>query len=104
MSETENKCITTFDVEGLVSSSKEAITDEIIPLSTEEILEAELMLDPKSRGIASLRAMVARLHYEVEDHQNMSDFYWGEVKRVKELLTTERQKLSKSSRMIRFGE
>ncbi|ERN12800.1 hypothetical protein AMTR_s00043p00227520 [Amborella trichopoda] len=96
------KCIATFVVDGLVSSSEEAIAAEITSRTVEEVLEVGFMLDPKSLEITSLRQMVVRLRQEVEHHQKMSDFYRGEVKRVKELLTTMRQKLSKISTMIRF--
>ncbi|ERM95428.1 hypothetical protein AMTR_s00008p00246020 [Amborella trichopoda] len=85
------------------SSSEEATVDNISMLP-EEILEAGMMLDPKSREIASLREMVVRLRQEPDHHHNMADFYRGEVERVKDLLSSMRQKLARVSRMIRLGK
>ncbi|ERM97385.1 hypothetical protein AMTR_s00127p00050450 [Amborella trichopoda] len=73
-------------------------------MTVEELLEAGLMLDPKSMEITSLRKMVVRLRSEAEHHQNMSNFYRGEVKQVKEHLSSIRQKLARVSRMICFEE
>ncbi|ERN05167.1 hypothetical protein AMTR_s00053p00212860 [Amborella trichopoda] len=79
LSETEKKCIAAFVVDGLVSSSEEAIAAEIICMIAEEVLDAKFMLDLKSREIASLRQIVVHLYREVEHHQNMFDFYQGEL-------------------------
>ncbi|ERM93846.1 hypothetical protein AMTR_s00138p00070850 [Amborella trichopoda] len=79
LSEAEQKCIIAFAVAGLVSSSEEVVAVDVITMFPEEILEAGLMLDPKSMEIESLREMVVRLRRKAEHHQNMSNFYRGEV-------------------------
>ncbi|ERN08464.1 hypothetical protein AMTR_s00150p00095860 [Amborella trichopoda] len=73
-------------------------------MAAKEVLDAGLLLDPKSRKIAVLRKIVVRLHREVEHHQNMSDLYRGKVERVKELLASMRRKLARVSRSIDLGE
>ncbi|ERM94621.1 hypothetical protein AMTR_s00011p00161470 [Amborella trichopoda] len=73
-------------------------------MSPEGILEDGLMLDPKSKKMASLREMVVQLCSEAENHQIMSDFYRGEVKRVKDLRSLVRRKLARISKLIRFWE
>ncbi|ERN10606.1 hypothetical protein AMTR_s00028p00150530 [Amborella trichopoda] len=56
-------------------------------MTVEEVLEAEHLLDPKFKEIINLRRMVVRLCRKAEHHQNMLDFYHGEVERVKGLST-----------------
>ncbi|ERN20581.1 hypothetical protein AMTR_s00070p00065290 [Amborella trichopoda] len=89
---------THFTVVGLASSSEEAA--QIASMAGKEVLDVEVILDTKSREIADLKQMVVHLCREVEHHQNMSDFYQGEVKRIKELLAFVRRKLARVSRAI----
>ncbi|ERN10680.1 hypothetical protein AMTR_s00028p00239890 [Amborella trichopoda] len=65
---TEKKCIAASTIDGLVSSSEEAIAAKITSMTAEEVLEARLMLDPKFKEIASMRQMVVRLCQEVDHH------------------------------------
>ncbi|ERN08488.1 hypothetical protein AMTR_s00152p00049250 [Amborella trichopoda] len=83
----------------MAAKEKDTIAVEITPITAEKVLKVGIMLDPKSRDITSMRKMVVHICQEVEHHQNMSDFYQGEVEWVKELL-----ELSRVDRMIRFGE
>ncbi|ERN08679.1 hypothetical protein AMTR_s00017p00217110 [Amborella trichopoda] len=69
-------------------------------MAGKEVLDVEVILYTKSREIAKLKQMVVRLRQEAEHHQNMSDFYHGEVKRIKELLAFVRRKLARVSRAI----
>ncbi|ERM97956.1 hypothetical protein AMTR_s00117p00084010 [Amborella trichopoda] len=65
--EGEREYPATFTIVGLVSSEDEATTYNIA-MSLEKRLEAGMILDPKSREIASLREMVVRLRREVDHH------------------------------------
>ncbi|ERM96761.1 hypothetical protein AMTR_s00201p00025750 [Amborella trichopoda] len=94
--ESSRKRPATFHVMGMASSS-----DERIPEAT---LKVRLMIDSKSREIACLRELVIWLHCEAKHHQNMSDFYQGEVISVKETLTSVKRKVVRIARLICFGE
>ncbi|ERN10791.1 hypothetical protein AMTR_s00027p00224720 [Amborella trichopoda] len=91
----------TFTVVGLASSSDEAA--EIASMLAKEVLDAGVILDPKSREIANLKQMVVCIRQEVEHHQNIFDFYHGEVERVKDLLSFIRRKLARVTRKICLG-
>ncbi|ERN18164.1 hypothetical protein AMTR_s00054p00157510 [Amborella trichopoda] len=96
----EKEYSTTFTVVGLSCSSEEAI--DIASMPVKEVLNFELILDPKSRKIEALKRMVVHLRREVEHHQNMSDFYRLEVERVKELLASVKLKLTRSVHLRLF--
>ncbi|ERM97955.1 hypothetical protein AMTR_s00117p00083800 [Amborella trichopoda] len=70
----------------------------------DEAIETVLMKDRKSQEIAHLRELVARIHHEVEHHQNMSNFYRGEVEHVKETLALVKRKMARIMKLICFKE
>ncbi|ERN01844.1 hypothetical protein AMTR_s00089p00087180 [Amborella trichopoda] len=79
--ESSRKCLVSFNILGLASSSDEGIPEIEVH---EGALVADSMKDAKSREIAHLRDLVTRLCSEVEHHQNTSNFYRGEVEHAME--------------------